>query len=78
MYRILLPVILTLQGCQGYALQQPAHPNEYMIPCKAPTYPKDGKHSTVEISAIENATELRVCGARHDGLVEAVKRREKQ
>lgn len=73
---ILLSATFLLTGCVGSVLAPPAYQTEYLEPCKAPVYPLDGKHATVEVAGIQNATELRVCAARHDRLIESVKRRD--
>lgn len=74
---ILTCATFLLSGCGVSVLPQPAIPSEFREPCKAPVWPADGKHGTVEAAGIANASELRICAAKVDALNAAIDRRSK-
>ena len=74
---ILMCATLLLTGCQGFVKRPPAIPNEFREACKAPVWPADGKHGTVEAAGIQNASELRICAAKVDYLNDAIDLRDK-
>ena len=75
-HRILLCVICLLTGCSVSIKQPPPIPAEYRTACQRPGKLVDGRHYTVEVWAINTASDAIACAVRMDYLLEAIKRRE--